>query len=678
MRRSALLLLSLGLAGCVSISEGNPKPMERDGQAFGVVDGTFRGRWWNHYERGRSYLDGGFYSEAAADLKTAIALRAEDQRWARTYGLHFIPEYFPNRELGITRFHEGQLEEAQQLLERSLAQEHTALAAHYLDLVRAAQVSQGGGDVVPPVITAGRVEAQVGEDGMQSIVYAEVSDNTYVASITINGEPYLLAQSAPQVEVAAPFALDAGANAFHVVATDIAGNVSESTIALERDFDGPTLSFDSPANAGLVSGVAYDPSGIASLHLGDKSVELTPADDGTLRFSMLLTCGGSFSAVDRLGNVNTGQIPGTVAQQHAGALQRGVLRLAANVDDAWIAAALSNTQLAQNNAPDIAGIRLSNLADGQRFLMDEIVVAIDANDPDGIAAIEVDGVPLKGLVPGATSQFLSRRIRLTEMGPHTIHAKLSDGAGNVSETSVSIERAPTAIELPGELLRVALLGNLWEGAGPTLENEATFVAEELTGALFRRGRMDLVSRDALPRVLEEQELRTVLGSRDLDPALRQIVPADLLAVGKVRRTGDTMEIILQAVSSETSNILAYADVAGTVRSLDDLRALTRDLALRFEQEFPRVGGEVVNVPGQDRCFTTLSTADRVRPELPCVVYRLGEPIVHPATGTVLGRPTDIIARGTLVEVQRQVSRLSLLPHDPALGPVQVNDHVATR
>ncbi len=221
---------------------------------------------------------------------------------------------------------------------------------------------------------------------------------------------------------------------------------------------------------------------------------------------------------------------------------------------------------------------------------------------------------------------------------------------------------------------MALLGNLWEGAGPKLENESDFVAEELTGALFKRGRVDVVSRDALPRVLEEQELRTVLGSRDIAPGLRQIVPADVLVVGKVRRTGDTMEIVLQAVSSETSHILGYADVAGAVATLDDLRALVRDLALRFEQEFPRVSGLVVNVPADDRCFTTLTQADRVRPELPCIVYRFGEPIIHPGTGAVLGRPTQIIARGTLDEVQRQMSRVTL----SAPGAVQVNDHVATR
>jgi hypothetical protein len=96
-----------------------------------------------------------------------------------------------------------------------------------------------------------------------------------------------------------------------------------------------------------------------------------------------------------------------------------------------------------------------------------------------------------------------------------------------------------------------------------------------------------------------------------------------------------MEIVLQAVSSETSHILGYADVAGAVATLDDLRALVRDLALRFEQEFPRVSGLVVNVPADNRCFTTLTEADRVRPELPCIVYASANRSFTPAQARCL-------------------------------------------
>ena len=153
MARFSLVILLL-LAGCAATSGPDRSRYTRDGQVYGVVDGTFRGRWWNHYERGRSFLDGGFYAEAEADLRKALAYRAQDQLWARTYGLHFIPEYFPNRELGITLYHQGNLDAARARLEESLAQEHSALAAHFLDEVRRVQFERTGGDNAGPEVTA--------------------------------------------------------------------------------------------------------------------------------------------------------------------------------------------------------------------------------------------------------------------------------------------------------------------------------------------------------------------------------------------------------------------------------------------------------------------------------------------------------------------------------------------
>ncbi|MBI1321013.1 MAG: hypothetical protein GC168_18975 [Candidatus Hydrogenedens sp.] len=663
MRRSGAILILIA-TGCSTLVP-QPDAYVRDGQQYGVVDGTFRGRWWNHYERGRSFLDGGFYDEAAADLNIALGLRAEDQRWARTYGLHFIPEYFPNRELGITLYHQGALEEAERRLQASIAQESSALAEHYLDLTRAARISAAGGDSTPPVITATVADAATGR------LTVSVRDNTYVAAVSIAGEPQLLASAAPEASFNPMVSLRAGHNEIVIAAKDLLGNESELSVAIEHDTDGPALSFDTDTAAtGLVSGVAYDPAGITSITIGGEPARMTQQSDGTQRFEARAAGGAiAFAAVDALGNRTEGTLAGATQVRTAAAFA-----VAAAVDNTWLAERLASARFAQSEVPE-SGVDLTNLADGQRYLMDEIVVSIEASDPDGIAGISLDGAPLDGLVPHAAHLHVSRRIRLDGMGEHRITAVLTDDRGQTSETTVVVEREATSIELPESRLRVAMLGNLWEGAGPQLEAEADFTAAELPRALFERQRFDLVSRDALPRVLEEQELRTVLGSRDLDAGLRQLVPADVFAVGKVRRTGETLEIILQAVSTETSSVLAYADVAGTVETLDDLRALARDLALRFEQEFPRVSGDVVQVPSEGACYTTLTRADRVRAGLPCVVYRLGDPIVHPATGAVLGQPTEVIARGTLDEVRDQMSRLGLTGGGE---PVQVSDHVATR
>ena len=124
----------------------------RDGKKYGVTKGTFRARWWNYYERGRSYQDGALWQKAAADFEKALKARSTDEWRARTYGLHFT-SYFPNRELGVCYHHLERHEEAAGRLEVSLGQVETARAHKYLDLVREVQLARGVlADTALPVI----------------------------------------------------------------------------------------------------------------------------------------------------------------------------------------------------------------------------------------------------------------------------------------------------------------------------------------------------------------------------------------------------------------------------------------------------------------------------------------------------------------------------------------------
>ncbi|MCP4642187.1 MAG: hypothetical protein GY851_17215, partial [bacterium] len=56
---STLALTLLVLAGCAT--SPNRSQYVRNGVQYGVTEGTFRGRWWNFYERGRSFSDGRFW-----------------------------------------------------------------------------------------------------------------------------------------------------------------------------------------------------------------------------------------------------------------------------------------------------------------------------------------------------------------------------------------------------------------------------------------------------------------------------------------------------------------------------------------------------------------------------------------------------------------------------------------
>lgn len=46
-------------------------------------------------------MEGECWEAAKGEFERALRKRGEDGIWALTYGMHRLPEYFPNRELGI-------------------------------------------------------------------------------------------------------------------------------------------------------------------------------------------------------------------------------------------------------------------------------------------------------------------------------------------------------------------------------------------------------------------------------------------------------------------------------------------------------------------------------------------------------------------------------------------------
>jgi hypothetical protein len=85
-------LLGLCLAGC-AVESG--KVYVKDGKEYGVTARqTWRARWWDYYDHGTSYATGEYWDEALADFQAAIRQRHDDQRHARTYGMHRL-DYFP-------------------------------------------------------------------------------------------------------------------------------------------------------------------------------------------------------------------------------------------------------------------------------------------------------------------------------------------------------------------------------------------------------------------------------------------------------------------------------------------------------------------------------------------------------------------------------------------------------
>lgn len=113
---------------------------EKIKKEYGVVEGTFRGKWWDYYERGLSFAEGGYFKEAIEDLNVAIGKKENDELDARA-GQRFI-DYYPNRELGIIYFKLREFDKAKHHLSLSIKECPTPRAEQYLEEIRKGEATK--------------------------------------------------------------------------------------------------------------------------------------------------------------------------------------------------------------------------------------------------------------------------------------------------------------------------------------------------------------------------------------------------------------------------------------------------------------------------------------------------------------------------------------------------------
>ena len=128
---SCIALILVG--GCTSIEEAG----ETSDRA------RYLDEWWNFYERGLQRQAVGEHALAREDFERCLGIRpgavfenATDRWRVRTYGMHMMEGYFPNRELGISLYHLRAYDKAVRQLEASLSQEPSGRAKFYMNRSR--------------------------------------------------------------------------------------------------------------------------------------------------------------------------------------------------------------------------------------------------------------------------------------------------------------------------------------------------------------------------------------------------------------------------------------------------------------------------------------------------------------------------------------------------------------
>ena len=277
----------------------------------------WRGRWWNHYERGLSYADGEFWDEAIADFQAALAQRQEDQRRARTYGLHFMDDS-PHRELGIVYYRLTRYPEAIHELETSLHSEETAKAKFYLNKARKSLLEQTRRDMTPPRIVLDSPPDGLVTNRFSVEVAGHVEDEAYVSGITVDGQELFIELAEPHIPFTQEVELHDGLNTIDIVAVDLLGHQAQQRLTVHVDRQGPLVSVERVELLGTpsqqqarVQGFLADRSRIQRFVLAGNPVPLQPGVEWTFRQEVPVTPGTAsllFEVEDAPGNITRGEI----------------------------------------------------------------------------------------------------------------------------------------------------------------------------------------------------------------------------------------------------------------------------------------------------------------------------------------------------------------------------------
>lgn len=301
-------------------------PIIKDGERYGVVKGAFRHKWWNYYERGLSFMDGGFWRQAEADFRAALSKWAQDEYRARTYGMHFI-DYFPHRELGVALFRQDRFEAAIRELETSLSMVKTAKAEFFLDRSREQWLRQHRLDHAPPEIfietpTDGALTADT-----FITIRGKATDDAYVKAVSVNSRPVRIDLSASEIRFEMVVPLHSGENEVEVAATDLTGKRRRAVRRIWCDRSGPVLTLDHkvlPDGDGstlYLDGYATDDTGIKRISVNGRT--LLDAVQGEAAFTRSIPLEPDRKqavvvAVDKVGNETRAVLNASVSRNDIG------------------------------------------------------------------------------------------------------------------------------------------------------------------------------------------------------------------------------------------------------------------------------------------------------------------------------------------------------------------------
>lgn len=715
-----LLVFALAFASCTTVSQigtDNWRDYFKPGHSKEEIAGNFnlyRGKWWNYYIRGRWFAEGGYYNEAILDFKKAVSLRSKDLRSARSYGLHFW-EYFAHRELGIAYFNQEKYEDAKKELEISLSTADSARAKYYLNKCNEAILKTTGKDQKPPEI---RVTSHADGEVVNTPrvkLKGVATDDFYVSDISVQGKRIFIELAEKELGFQEDIPLRMGGNVISLEASDLLGKNIRQDIKLILDMRPPVLYLDdiqlykkNGMDIATITGTIEDDHGVKHLYINNTEIPLIPGKEVRFKHDTVLANLDKISlkAVDIAGNETRGEEPidkkaSSLWPEDILSTRKYVSRtnmppiIASGKTDKYMVKRLlashetnvtqppapaSSPQAIKDNEGEAKGsfTTQGTAADEippvihtdlkPAIVQDEnLFFSLHAHDDSGVAGLFVNQSLLE--IRSGKHIFFNYLLPLVA-GENIVTVKAIDTQGNETELS-PVKITKRTFELLETDARYTVA---WLPLRTFAEQGVS--SDTLYGMLLKAfdeepKRFNFVERgpEKLMQILQEQKIgNTKLASPDTAIKIGKIHAAEGMFFGAVEEDRKGINVTLQLVDTETTQVLAHADVYDEDKSMKNLEWLMHGLSLKMKRQFPMIQGNVIYVSGNG-FHIDAGAASGLKLGMKLLLFREIK-----EGDFVLKEPLDAIARVALVQPETSFAKISR----KCTGKIKKKDLVITK
>ncbi len=649
-----LLLFSffLSAGGCANRIT---KPCFKDGKEYCVTDEwIFSETWYSCYLRGLSCAQGGCWENARDEFLRSVYKREQDERWVRTYGMHRLPEYFPNRELGIACYNLGDPDSALRYLTLSLEHCDSAKAKYYLNKVRKEKLHLTNEDREPPRLSLDEYPQTIATPTLFLAGLAE--DDTFVANIMIqvNNEKPLSLMELSQPHFFAfhqKLFLQPGINDIFLKVVDLLGKKEEQRLKIMVDQEGPMIYFakrnSSDSFSPLsVQGIIYDPSGVNQFYLNGKKITLSrlkveeDTDNSLLNPAYFFQYHLSpreqlegilhYRAEDLLHNSTIGSVSILEEKQKSDDQQLSCLRygpvriaMADQIAAKDLPLKLPSCQIAARRTPDPVMIQIEPIP--QETFQEEICLQVNITARCQINEISINEQPIlsiygihwikhfnkiikRFLDNKREGQFLFQRIIELKEGENRIHLQVKDEFGKMWEKIIPIKKKIKKIRQLEERWRMAIPFISYNQSEEKQEQKKKDLTYQLIEAFIEQERFKVIDLENLPIIIDEKNLCHYLGRPFLGRPSDLRLWIDTFLLGYIQQAEDSLTLSASLVDLETGEILATKDVCEEIDSSrlawqEGLREhaiqICSVLAAKFKSHFPLCEGKVISLTKEE-------------------------------------------------------------------------------